>query len=77
MQLGSNILVRQEPAWQEYRHKMRQFIINKIIEGMSEEEMLASVRSSLNTRYFYSPDEKLMSLYKKYGGTDESSTDGA
>ena len=54
--------------WKAYRHKMRAYIISKMIEEMDEDELKASVQASLNERYFYATDENLMSIYKKYGG---------
>jgi len=59
-------------AWRKYRHTMRGFIVAKMIEEMDIDELKSSVQASLNERYFYAPDEQLISLYAKYGGTDEN-----
>tara|TARA_R110002051_G_scaffold220672_1_gene284458 strand:+ start:539 stop:784 length:246 start_codon:yes stop_codon:yes gene_type:complete len=66
--LGWDPKIDQSEEWREKRHIMRLFIIHKMIENMSEDEKIANIKSTLNTRYFYSPDETLITLFAKYGG---------
>ena len=55
-------------AWRKERHRLRLFIVDKMLSRMSQEDMLGFARATLNERYFWIKDSALVDAYEKEGG---------
>ena len=55
-------------AWKRERTLIRQFIVDTLIENMTEEDMIRSVRGLINERWYWVGDDELIKKYLSLGG---------
>ena len=60
--------VDRTPEWKKERIRLRCFIVDVIMEGMSQEEKERRARGAVSERLYFAPDYELISLYEKAGG---------
>ena len=60
--------IDRRPEWKKERNRMRCFIVDVTMEGMSQEEKERRARGAVSERLYYAPDYELISLYERAGG---------